>query len=159
MKPLRARNPSSIRARIRLVTDRRSLQEFDAVLEHLERAMKVFINLLRLAVSALIVAVPISAWSQTSESATSAQSSSAPAAGGSAKPSRHANRALSKRVRAALLKGGVDASNINVIAKGGAVTLAGTVTDPSQSNKAAEIAKSVQGVTSVRNALGQNVPY
>jgi hyperosmotically inducible periplasmic protein len=121
--------------------------------------MKV-INVLRLAVSALIVAVSISAWPQTSESnATSAQSSSAPAAGGSAKATRHANRALSKRVRAALLKGGVDASNINVIAKGGAVTLAGTVTDPSQSNKAAEIAKSVQGVTSVKNALGQNVPY
>ncbi|XUW93572.1 BON domain-containing protein (plasmid) [Burkholderia sp. M6-3] len=53
----------------------------------------------------------------------------------------------------ALSKGGVATSRINVIAKGGAVTLAGSVTDASHIDKAAEIAKTVPGVTSVKNAL------
>lgn len=120
--------------------------------------MKV-INIIRLAGSALIVVASINAWPQTSESnATSAQSSNAPAAEGSAKATRQANRALSKRVRAALLKGGVDISKINVIAKGGAVTLAGSVTDSSQSTNATEIAKTVPGVTSVKNTLRLQQP-
>jgi hyperosmotically inducible periplasmic protein len=119
--------------------------------------MKV-INIIRLAGSALIVVASINAWPQTSESnATPAQSSNAPAAEG-AKATRQANRALSKRVRAALLKGGVDISKINVIAKGGAVTLAGSVTDSSQSTSATEIAKTVPGVTSVKNTLRLQQP-
>jgi hyperosmotically inducible periplasmic protein len=127
-------------------------------LRKLERTMKV-INIVSLAGSAMIVVASINAWSQTSGSnATSAQSSMAPASEGGAKATKQANRSLSKRVRAALLKGGVDASKISVVAKGGAVTLAGTVTDSSQSDKATEIAKTVPGVTSVKNSLGLNQP-
>ncbi|ASW01759.1 BON domain-containing protein [Paraburkholderia aromaticivorans] len=111
--------------------------------------MKV-INILKFATGALIVAASINAWPQTSESAAT---STAPAAEGSAKAARQANRALSKKVLRALSKGGVNTSRINVIAKGGAVTLAGSVTEGGQSEKATEIAKTVSGVTSVKNAL------
>jgi hyperosmotically inducible protein len=104
--------------------------------------------------SALIVVVSVNAWSQASESAsTSTQSSMAPADGGSAKAARQANRALSKKVLRALSKGGVKTSGINVIAKSGAVALAGSVTDPTQIDKAGGVAKEVPGVTSVKNAL------
>ncbi|MFL9900402.1 BON domain-containing protein [Paraburkholderia fungorum] len=103
---------------------------------------------------ALIVVVSINAWSQTSESAASStQSSMAPESGGSAKATRQANRALSKKVLHALSKGGVNTSRINIIAKGSAVTLAGSVTDSSQIDKATEVAKGVPGVTSVKNSL------
>jgi hyperosmotically inducible protein len=115
--------------------------------------MKV-IKTLRLGAGALIVVVSINAWSQTSEStAPLAQPSVTSATGGSAKATRRANRALSKKVLRALSKGGVSTVRINAIAKGGAVTLAGAVTDPSESDKATEIAKTVPGVTSVKNAL------
>jgi osmotically-inducible protein OsmY len=103
---------------------------------------------------ALIVVVSVNAWSQTSESAApSAQSSMAPSSGGSAKANRQANRALSKKVLVALSKGGVSTSRINVVAKGGAVTLVGAVTDATQIDKAGELAKGVSGVTSVKNSL------
>lgn len=108
------------------------------------------INTLKLAGGALIVIASINAWSQTSESAAT---SMAPAAEGSAKAARQANRALSKKVLHALSKGGVETSRMNIIAKGGAVTLAGAVTESSQVDKATEIAKTVPGVTSVKNAL------
>lgn len=114
------------------------------------KAIKTF----KLICSALAIVVSINAWSQTSESAaTSTQSSMAPAEGGSAKAARQANRALSKKVLRALSKGDVKTSGINVIAKGGAVALAGSVTDPAQIDKAGEVAKGVSGVTSVKNAL------
>jgi hyperosmotically inducible periplasmic protein len=112
------------------------------------------VKTLKLIGSALIVVVSINAWSQTGEfAASSTQSSMAPAEGGSAKAARQANRALSKKVIRALSKGGVKTSGINVIAKGGAVALAGSVTDPAQIDKAGEVAKGVSGVTSVKNAL------
>ena len=123
------------------------------IVAQLEQAMKA-IKTFKLIGSALIVVVSINAWSQTSESgATSTQSSMVPAGGGSAKATRQANRALSKKVLRALSKGGVNTSRINVIAKGGAVALAGSVTEPTQSDKAGEIAKGVSGVTSVKNDL------
>jgi osmotically-inducible protein OsmY len=112
------------------------------------------IRTFKLISGALIVVVSINASSQTSESAsTSTQSSMAPESGGSAKATRQANRALNKKVLHALSKGGVNTSRINVIAKGSAVTLAGSVTDASQIDKAAEIAKGVPGVSSVKNSL------
>ena len=114
------------------------------------KAIKTF----KLIGSALIVVVSINAGSQTSESAaTSTQSSMAPAGGGSGKAARQANRALSKKVLHALSKGGVKTSGINVIAKGGAVALVGSVTDSTQIDKAGEVAKGVPGVTSVKNSL------
>jgi osmotically-inducible protein OsmY len=60
---------------------------------------------------------------------------------------------VSKKVLHALSKSGVNTSRINVIAKGSAVTLAGSVTDASQIDKAADVAKGVPGVTSVKNSL------
>jgi hyperosmotically inducible periplasmic protein len=133
------------------MADPRSLWGF--IVAQLELAMKA-VKTFKLIGSALIVVVSINAWSQTSESAaTSTQSSMAPAEGGSAKAARQANRALSKKVIRALSKGGVKTSGINVIAKGGAVALAGSVTDPAQIDKAGEVAKGVSGVTSVKNAL------
>ncbi|MEA3112037.1 MAG: hyperosmotically inducible periplasmic protein [Caballeronia sp.] len=114
------------------------------------KAIKTF----KLICSALAIVVSINAWSQTSESAaTSTQSSMAPAEGGSAKAARQANRALSKKVLRALSKGDVKTSGINVIAKGGAVALAGSVTDPTQIDKAGKVARGVAGVTSVKNSL------
>ncbi|MEX3969087.1 BON domain-containing protein, partial [Paraburkholderia sp. EG286B] len=46
-----------------------------------------------------------------------------------------------------------------VIAKGGAVTLDGTVVDASQIDKVSEIAKGVPGVTSVTNKLTVEKPF
>ncbi|MEX3968774.1 BON domain-containing protein, partial [Paraburkholderia sp. EG286B] len=46
-----------------------------------------------------------------------------------------------------------------VIAKGGAVTLDGTVVDASQIDKVSEIAKGVPGVTSVTNKLTVKKPF
>ncbi|MFM0091678.1 BON domain-containing protein [Paraburkholderia sediminicola] len=103
----------------------------------------------RLAGVVLIVVASSNAWSQGSESAatsTASQSTSKAAV-------RKANRTLSKKVVQALSKGGVDTNGINVLAKNGAVTLAGSITDPSQIDKAVSIAKGVSGVTSVKNAL------
>jgi osmotically-inducible protein OsmY len=112
------------------------------------------IDTFKLMGGALIVVVSVNAWSQTSESAaTSTQSTMAPAGEGSAKTARQANRALSRKVLHALSKGGVSTSRMNVIAKGGAVTLAGSVSDSSEIDKAAQLAKGVPGVTSVKNSL------
>ncbi|MBP0593802.1 BON domain-containing protein [Paraburkholderia sp. LEh10] len=100
---------------------------------------------LTLAGGTLIVAISINAWSQTSEPVT--PSTESPHA------TKQANRTLSKNVRHTLSKGGVKTSGINVIAKGGAVVLEGSVPDPAQIDKAGELAKGVQGVTSVKNSL------
>jgi osmotically-inducible protein OsmY len=107
------------------------------------------ITIVGLAGSALIVAASVNAWSQGSESAatsTATQSTSKSAV-------RKANHALSKKVSQELSKAGVDTTGINVLAKNGAVTLAGSVTDASQIEKAGSVAKGVSGVTSVKNAL------
>lgn len=64
------------------------------------------------------------------------------------------NKALGKAVRKALAKTkGINSSTIHVLARNGAVTLAGTVPDSAQVGKATEVAKTVDGVTSVKNAL------
>jgi osmotically-inducible protein OsmY len=60
---------------------------------------------------------------------------------------------LSKKVVQALSKSNADTTGINVFAKGGAVTLAGSVTDPALIEKAGSIAKGVSDVTSVKNVL------
>ncbi|ACC74074.1 BON domain-containing protein [Paraburkholderia phymatum] len=103
------------------------------------------IRTLALVGGTLIVATSINAWPQTSEPATPSTQSS--------HTSKQANRALSKNVLHTLSKGGVKTSGINVVAKGGAVVLEGSVPDPAQIDKAGELAKGVQGVTSVKNSL------
>jgi hyperosmotically inducible periplasmic protein len=47
-------------------------------------------------------------------------------------------------------KGGIKISEIHVFAKGGAVVLEGSVPDPAQIDKAGDLAKGVQGITSVK---------
>ncbi|QBQ99930.1 BON domain-containing protein [Paraburkholderia pallida] len=67
---------------------------------------------------------------------------------------RKANRALSRKVYAALAKHKeINAGDISIVARSGAVTLNGTVTESSQIGAVAEIAKGVPGVTSVTNRL------
>jgi osmotically-inducible protein OsmY len=107
------------------------------------------IRTLKLAGAVLIVVASVNAWAQGSESAAASETTQ----GTSKSAVRKANRALSKKVAQALSKGGVDTTGINVLAKGGAITLAGSVTDPTQIDKAVSIAKGVSGVTSVKNAL------
>jgi hyperosmotically inducible periplasmic protein len=93
-----------------------------------------------------------------------AQSSDAAATGAMAAPSaataKKANRALGRKVRSALAKAqGIDVSNVVVRARGGAVTLEGSVPDQSQVDKAATVAQGVAGVSSVSNKLTVVIPH
>jgi len=106
-------------------------------------------RILKLAGAALIAVASVNAWAQGSESVAASTATQ----GTSKSAVRKANRALSKKVAQALSKGGIDTTGVNVLAKSGAVTLAGTVTDPTQIDKAGSIAKGVSGVTSVKNVL------
>lgn len=115
------------------------------------------IHAFRLAAGAVVVATSFAAWSQTSEpasaSAFAASNPAAPAAG------RKANRALRRQIYAAIAKSKeIDAGNISVLAKDGAVKLSGTVSDASQVDKVGEIARGVPGVISVTNGLTVEKP-
>ena len=119
------------------------------------------IHVLGPAVATLIVVTSINAWSQTDgmasapDTATMSESASAAPATG-----RKANRALRRKVYAAIGKHKeISAGDISVIAKDGAVTLNGTVTDASQIDQVADIAKTVAGVTSVTNKLTVKKPF
>ncbi|TDY16928.1 BON domain-containing protein [Paraburkholderia sp. BL6665CI2N2] len=113
-----------------------------------------------LAIATLILNASANAWSQSGQMASVPPGSSAmeASAAGPVSP-RKANRALRRQVYAAIGKHKeISAGNISVIAKGGAVTLSGTVTDASQINQVREIAKGVPGVTSVTNKLTVEKP-
>jgi osmotically-inducible protein OsmY len=70
------------------------------------------------------------------------------------KEATQADRALGRAVRRALDNAqGFDVSGVFVRARGGTVTLSGTVTSGNQIQRAEYIAKSVQGVTAVNNKL------
>lgn len=112
------------------------------------------------AIAVLILVASGSAWAQSGQTA-SAASGAVAAEAGAASPvsARKANRALRRQVYAAISKHKeISAGNVSVIAKDGAVTLSGTVTDASQVNQVAEIAKGVPGVTSVTNKLTVQKP-
>jgi osmotically-inducible protein OsmY len=111
------------------------------------------INALRFAAVASAIAFSVNVWSQTSDAASTQSTAPSASAGSSKSTARKANRALSKKVSQALQKGGVDPVGINVIAKNGAITLAGHAADAEQIDKAASIAKGVDGVKSVKNVL------
>jgi hyperosmotically inducible periplasmic protein len=67
---------------------------------------------------------------------------------------KQADRALSRSVRKALSKApGFDVSGVFVRARGGNVTLSGTVRNGDQIRQAEDIARGVQGVNSVSNKL------
>ncbi|QCP52365.1 BON domain-containing protein [Trinickia violacea] len=96
------------------------------------------------------IAVASSAYAQSSDAMAASGTMAAP----SAKAVKQANRKLGLAVRKALAHAqGFDVSNVFVRARGGAVTLTGTVPDSSQIGQAEEVAKSVPGVTSVSNKL------
>jgi hyperosmotically inducible periplasmic protein len=107
------------------------------------------IGRLKLAVVAMTAIASFNAWAQASDSATTG----AMTQGTSKSSARKANRVLGRKVLHALSKGGVDTQFINVLAKNGAITLVGGLTDPSQIDKAGQVAKGVPGVVSVKNNL------
>jgi osmotically-inducible protein OsmY len=116
---------------------------------------------LRLAIGTIIVAASLNAWSQGG-TASSAPGAPASVASGAVAPAtgKKANRALRRNVYAAIAKHKeIRAGNISVTAKDGAVTLRGTVTEASQVDTVAEIAKGVPGVTSVTNNLAVHKPF
>jgi hyperosmotically inducible protein len=86
----------------------------------------------------------------------------APATSGSVTPPvtrkeyRKANHVLERRVRTALIKAKIDPVNLTVLAKGGAVTLVGSVPETAQVDRAGSVAKNVAGVASVDNRLIQS---
>jgi osmotically-inducible protein OsmY len=117
-------------------------------------------KILELAVATLIVATSMNAWSQTSETASAPDASAMAASGTAPATGRKANRVLRRKVYAAIGKHKeINAGNIGVTAKDGAVTLNGTVTNASQVGKVAEIANGVPGVTSVTNKLTVQKPF
>ena len=110
---------------------------------------------LPLAIGAVLIALSINARAQ-GEAAASAPFASASGASGASAPAtgKKADRALRRKVYAAVAKRKeINAGNISVTAKKGAVALNGTVPDANQSSMVEEIAKGVPGVTSVTNKL------
>ena len=118
-------------------------------------------NGLRVALGVVIAVVSISAWPQDGASAGASAGTAVTASGGmTAKAVRQANRALRRKVYAALAKHKeIDAGDISITAKGGAVMLNGTVPDASQIDTVVEVAKGVEGVTSVTNKLTVQRPF
>ncbi|CAE6734146.1 hypothetical protein R69927_01968 [Paraburkholderia domus] len=110
---------------------------------------------LKLAASGMFALASISAWAQSSQTAAASTGPAKSASAGvDAKAAKRANRELAKQVRTAIAKEkSIDAANISVKAKGGAVTLYGTVPATSQIDAAASVAKAVPGVTSVKNQI------
>jgi hyperosmotically inducible protein len=117
---------------------------------------------LRIAGAVLFALASVHAWAQPGASEASASNATAVAASGgmTAKDVRKANRALRRKVYAAIVRHKeISAGDISVVAKGGAVTLNGTVVDASQIDKVADIAQGVPGVTSVTNRLTVKKPF
>lgn len=122
------------------------------------KAIQVF----KLAATTVLVAASFQVYAQDT-SASAAPAASAPTAAAQQqykqsksqyKSAKAANRALGRKVRAALARNkDISVSNITVRARDGAVVLQGTVPDQSQIDKATDVAKGVSGVTSVKNAL------
>jgi hyperosmotically inducible periplasmic protein len=93
---------------------------------------------------ALIVGAPLSSLAQGGNSTAASNPAS----------NKSADRALQKRVRAVLAKDKeLNAANITVRARAGAVTLEGSVTSQDEVLRAEQVAKGVSGVNSVKNAL------
>ncbi|WP_028218945.1 BON domain-containing protein [Paraburkholderia oxyphila] len=118
---------------------------------------------IRNAGAALIALASIHAWAQPGASEALAASNAAAIAASSgmtAKNIRTPNRALRRKVYAEIVKHKeINAGDISVIAKSGAVTLDGTVVDGAQIDKVAEIARGVPGVMSITNRLSVKKPF
>jgi hyperosmotically inducible periplasmic protein len=95
------------------------------------------------------------AWAQGGETS---GASAAPAAS-TPKEMRKANRALSRKIYAALATHKeIDAGSISIVSRNGAVTLNGTVTEAGQIDTVGDVAKAVPGVKSVTNKLSVQRP-
>lgn len=112
-------------------------------------------NVLNSALGAAIVVMSFNAWPQSSASSASPPASaSLESSGATAKSTRKADRALRKKVYAAISKQkDIDAGTISIVAKDGAVTIYGTVTEAPQIDKVGAIVKGVPGVKSTSNKL------
>lgn len=112
------------------------------------------IHAIKIVSGALVVLASLNAYAQASDMTATSATVAAPNAKQQAKAIKTADRALQKKVRAAIAKSnGISVANIMVRARSGAVTLEGTVPEQTQSDKAAEVAQRVEGVMSVKNAL------
>ncbi|WP_028218775.1 BON domain-containing protein [Paraburkholderia oxyphila] len=117
------------------------------------------IQAFKLAAGTMLVAASLHVYAQDAASAptpgaTEAAKTQAQQSKAQYKSAKAANRALSRKVRAALAKDkDISVANITVRAKDGAVILQGTVPEQGQVDHATEVAKGVAGVTSVKNAL------
>ena len=111
------------------------------------------------AIAVMIVAMSVNAWSQPGSSAGVHGSSTAAAAGTMPAAGRKADRMLRRKVYAAIgADKAIDAGDISVTAKKGAVILNGTVTDAAQIGRVEGIAKGVAGVASVTSRLTVKKP-
>ncbi|NYH17051.1 osmotically-inducible protein OsmY [Paraburkholderia bryophila] len=109
------------------------------------------VNLLKALGIALCVATASSAYAQASDAMASGDMGMAAP---SAKSVKKTDRTLGLQVRKALAKAqGFDVSNVFVRARGGAVTLTGSVPNGAQIPQAEEVAKGVAGVKSVNNKI------
>ncbi|WP_321937720.1 BON domain-containing protein [Paraburkholderia sp. J8-2] len=120
-------------------------------------------KVIRIAGAALIALASVHTWAQPGASEASGTSNVAAVAtsgGMTSKDIRKANRVLRRKVYAEIVKHKeINAGDISVVARSGAVTLDGTVVDASQIDKVAEIARGVAGVTSVTNRLSVKKPF
>jgi osmotically-inducible protein OsmY len=116
-----------------------------------------FVGAVSVAVATLLVST--GSFAQSSGAMAMPMASSG-AAAPSAKAMRIANRKLAKQVRAALTKAkpALPMTNITVIAKGGVVSLTGSVPSQDQSAQATTVAQGVPGVSSVNNKLSIKQP-
>jgi hyperosmotically inducible periplasmic protein len=107
----------------------------------------------KIVAGAVIMLACVNGWSQTGDASHAVGSNRA--APDSAPPTAaKSNRALRKRIYAAFaMHKEIDAGSISVTVRDGMVTLNGTVPDPAQVDKVAQVTKSVQGVVSVTNKL------
>jgi hyperosmotically inducible periplasmic protein len=116
-------------------------------------------NGLSVALGVAIAVASIGVWAQGGASASADEAVTA-SGGTTAKGARQANRALRRKVYAALAKHKeIDAGDIGITAKGGAVMISGTVPDASQISTVTEIAKSVAGVTAVTSKVTVQRPF
>jgi|UPI0003FBBCBB osmotically-inducible protein OsmY len=100
-----------------------------------------------LATLALVACAPLIAFAQQGDASAARTTKSA-------SNGKSADRALQKQVRAVLAKDKkINAANIVVRARSGAVTLEGNVPTQDELSRAEEVAKGVSGVNSVNNAL------
>jgi len=118
--------------------------------------MNTLTKALGLTLVTLLAAASLNASAQTAASAPSAT----PAAAASpAAPATPSNTKLRRAVYIAIAKHKeIHGGSIGVTAKNGAITLNGTVTDATQVDRVAEIARGVPGVTSVTNKLTVQKP-